>query len=320
MFSLPPIDDPIRNALDAQVRHFSKLVGLANITVAIGVAIEGVELLHDALAWSKRRGVRKKESAVQEELAEIFPAAEAQIRAESNSDHPRWVKRSTRIGLIVVVLGVVAEWRCGDKLEDAHNAVHEYDLAKLTEADQKAGNAAKSAETAHGEADDVSKEVAVLKPKIKNASAKLAELTRKEGHFEDVMNGWKLPPQEQIDLAGKLKPFAKTPYDLSTNQLETEFMEELDAVLSMAEWSRQTPKPRPVNAAAIMIDNKALINTLANGIRIEVAQDRWAGVFTATKALQEGLSARGISCAVIPTPTLDDPNPGVVHIVIGRRQ
>lgn len=138
MFSLLQIDDSVRNVLDAQVRHFSTLVGLANITVAVGVAMEGVEYLHDAIAWIKRRRIRKKELVVQKELTEIFPAGEIGPSAESKSDHPKWVKRFTRIGLIVVVVGVIAEWRCGTKLEDAHNAVHEYDLAKLTAAGEKA--------------------------------------------------------------------------------------------------------------------------------------------------------------------------------------
>jgi hypothetical protein len=148
MFALPPFNDSVRDALDGQVHHFSSVVRLATIAVAIGVALEGVELLHDARAWIKGRQLRKKELAALEELAEIFPAGEAKFGTESPSDHPGWVKVLARIGLILVVVGVVAEWRYGAELEDAQNGVHEYDLAKLTEANQKAGDAAVSAQTA----------------------------------------------------------------------------------------------------------------------------------------------------------------------------
>jgi hypothetical protein len=184
MFSLLPIADPVRNALDAQVLHFSKLVGWANIAVAVGVAIEGVEFLHDAITWIKRRRLKKKELSAQKELTEIFPAGEVRLKAESNSDHPRWVKRFTRIGLIVVVVGVVAEWRCGAKLEDAHNAVHEYDLVKLTEADQKAGEAATSAKTAHNEADVATKASKEAQQKAVDAKATAGEAQAKAGAAE----------------------------------------------------------------------------------------------------------------------------------------
>jgi len=81
-----------------------------------------------------------------------------------------------RIGLILVVIGVVGEWRCGAKLEDAHDAVHEYDLAKLIEADQKAGEAAKSAKTARDEAAAVHREADAIQKRLDTASTQLSRL------------------------------------------------------------------------------------------------------------------------------------------------
>jgi hypothetical protein len=149
--------------------------------------MEGVELLHDAIAWIKRRRLRTKELAVRKELAEVFPAGEVRLRTESKSDHPRWVKRFTRIGLIVVVVGVVAEWRCGAKLEDAHNAVHEYDLAKLTEADQKAGDAAKSAKDVHDLGTDLLEKYKVAERELVALQARTAprRLSSKQKQFLD---------------------------------------------------------------------------------------------------------------------------------------
>lgn len=153
MPSLSPVDDPIRSALDAQVLHFSKLVALANIAVAVGIALEGIEIIHDAVTGWKRRKRKKVERIELEELSELFPVGELVQPTNSHSEEPKWVKRILRLGLIIVVIGVVAEWRYGAKLEDAHNAVHLYDLGKIAAAEKQAGDAAVSAKTAHEEAD-----------------------------------------------------------------------------------------------------------------------------------------------------------------------
>jgi hypothetical protein len=146
MFSLSP--DPIRDALQARADHLSRLVGWANITVAVGVALEGVEIIHGIVAWGKKKRRRKRERIELKEIAEVFPADELRQSTELHADEPRWVKRLLRVGLIIVVIGVIAEWRCGAKLEDAHNAVHQHDLEKITAADEKASDAATSAKTA----------------------------------------------------------------------------------------------------------------------------------------------------------------------------
>lgn len=110
--------------------------------------MEGVEIVHDVTAWIKQQRREKREITALKEVARIFPSGEARGQTESRSDHPRWVKRVLRVGLIAVVIGVVGEWRYGAKLEDSHNAIHKYDVAKLTAAEQKAGDAAKSAQIA----------------------------------------------------------------------------------------------------------------------------------------------------------------------------
>jgi len=155
MLSSSSVADPVRILLDAQVRHASKLVGYANIAVAIGVAMEGLEIAYDAAEWWKRRKRAKRERSALDTLADVFPAGELTQPTESHSKEPRWIKRFLRIGLLVVVVGVVSEWRCGERLEDAHNAVHAYDIGKLTEADQKAGAAKDSADAVAKEYDDL---------------------------------------------------------------------------------------------------------------------------------------------------------------------
>lgn len=210
MFSFSPIVDPIRDVLNSRVRHFSKLIGWATVVVAIGVALEGIEIVHDGIAWVKRRRREKSEHADLKRVADIFPCGETRGETESHPDHPRWVKRWLRVGLIIVVIGVVAEWRCGAKLEDAHDDVHEYDLAKLIEANQKAGEAATSAKTAHDEADIVAKQAAGQGPRAKLLVKAAPELARKLAPFAGQRVGLFVcgrqgtPDQETLDTWGAI--------------------------------------------------------------------------------------------------------------------
>jgi hypothetical protein len=147
MLSPPSIGGPVRDALLAKIGHLSKLVGWATVTVAAGVALEGVELVHDVVKWTKKRRVRTKELADLKELAEIFPASGIAARTKSmSSDHPRWVKVLTRVGLIAVVIGVVAEWRCGAKLEEAHNDLQTFDESLIADTQKEAEQLRKDAE------------------------------------------------------------------------------------------------------------------------------------------------------------------------------
>ena len=148
MLSLPSIDDPVRLALDAQVRHFSRYVACANIAVAVGVALEGLELAYKAGKWTKRKIRQKRERLAHHAVSRILPVGELMYATEAHSDDPTWLKTLLFIGLLGVVGGVVAEWQYGTKLEDAHNAVHRYDLWKIEAADEKAGNAESSAQGA----------------------------------------------------------------------------------------------------------------------------------------------------------------------------
>lgn len=253
MLSLSLVSDPIRDALNAQVRHFSTLVGWATLVVAVGVALEGVEIVHDIIVWCKRKRREKRERSDLREVASIFPTGEVGGGAEPHSDHPRWVKRFTRIGLILVVVGVVAEWRCGAKLEDAHNAVHEYDLAKLTEADQKARSAAESAKTAHDEADAVKKETDALTLRLEAASRQLTDL---EQDTLALSPRWRLLELGEDTFVKALKPFPGQRVatvscgnpDTDRFRLEELFLQ----VFAKAGWSPLGMRPWPVQCLATL--------------------------------------------------------------------
>jgi hypothetical protein len=180
MLSLPPIECGIRHALEAWKNHVSKFVTASTITVAVGVALEGVEFVQDACAYIARKRFQREELAHLEELAKWLPVGKL---ARSRFHHPawlekleRWAKRFGRLGLILVVVGVVGEWRYGTKLEDAHNALHVLDVAELTAAQVEAGDAAKSAESAHAEAAETKQETTTLKINLAQARARLENL------------------------------------------------------------------------------------------------------------------------------------------------
>jgi hypothetical protein len=204
MFSLSLVEDPARAVLQARVDHFPNLVTWATIVVAVGVVLEGVEIIHDVIAWSKRKSREKRERVDLEEVAKIFPTGEVRRETESHSDHARWVKRLLRLGLITVVIGVVGEWRYGAKLEAAHNAVHEYDIAKLADADKKAGEAATSARTAHDEADAVKTETDELTIRLGNAATQLGII---EQDIRAQGPRWRLLKKAAPELVKNLAPF-----------------------------------------------------------------------------------------------------------------
>lgn len=185
MLSLFFVVDPVRDTLQAQVDQLSGWVNWATATVGFGVALEAIEPIHDLIAWIK---FRKKDSAHIKELAEFFPVSRNKSKY-TGPPHPSWLKWFGRVGVIVVVAGVVAEWRCGAKLEDAQNAVHKYDVAKLTEADQKAGNAAKSAKTADDKAQAADASAGKAQSKAnavgKQAADLLAKYTAAESELEE---------------------------------------------------------------------------------------------------------------------------------------
>jgi hypothetical protein len=206
MLSFSPIEYPVRDALQTQIGHLSSLVTWATAIVAVGVALEGVELVHDARVWIKKRRIRKKELADLREVAEIVPVSAATVKTERMIvEHPRWVTVLGRIGLIGVVIGVVAESGYGAKLEDAHNALHAFDMALLTATQREAGNAATSAKTAHDEADAVGQEADAIQKRLDSASRQLSEV-ESQVRIQDPRR--KLLADNRDKFLEALKPFA----------------------------------------------------------------------------------------------------------------
>jgi hypothetical protein len=139
--------------------------------VAVGVALELIEPINEAVAWIKQLRFRKRELANFREVAEFRPVGVQYRRKPTRSGQLGWLKWFGRIGIILVVLGVIGEAKYGADLEDVHNTIHENDLAKLKAADEKAGEAADFAKTAHDDADAVKNEAASLSGKLQGLTA-----------------------------------------------------------------------------------------------------------------------------------------------------
>jgi hypothetical protein len=219
MLPLPSIPCSVMDVCQAQKDHFSRLVNSSTIAVAVGVTFEGVELVHDLVASVKRWRRKRKESADLKELSEFFPLNRASVKANSmgSDHHPKWVKVIGRVGLILVVLGVVGESRYGAKLEDVQNDIHASDMARLTEAQQQAGDAKKSAEGAAksaSEAKDSAKQadkdagIALDKSNRANAAAStaLSEAVELRTSVKAAENELNEEHNKRIELEKSLTP------------------------------------------------------------------------------------------------------------------
>jgi hypothetical protein len=333
MLSLLSVADPIRDTLQARVDQLSHWVNWATAAVGAGVALEAIEPIHDLISWIK---FRKRESAHIKELAEVVPVS--RNKSTYITSHPVWLKWCGRVGIIMVVAGVVGEWRYGAKLEDAHDAVQKYDLAKLTAADEKAGKAEDSAikaETAAQGAVDKSDaakrtagealnlasgartKIASLQNDLALAKDNLAALTQREADLDGRLsnlalgvgvrrvNGAKFFPALR-----KIRGVARILY--SPAPAAEEFANELYAVLSLggARWHVSPPPPRPLTAdESVKWDIHMLIST---GVWL-VCEPTWnrPDRMTACHALSNALKV-GIWGAkdtgennVIPDATLD---------------
>lgn len=204
MLSLLSVVCPIRDAMQSRADHLSDSVNTATALVGLGVALELIEPIHDLVTWAK---FKKREFVHRKELADVLPvsalAAKPKYRGE---DHPKWVEWAGRIGLILVVVGVVGEWKYGAKLEDAHNALHALDLVQLTAAQIEAGDAADSAASAKASEEALEKKADALDIRLEGASRKLTgieEQVRVQGPR------WRLLEAHKKEFVDALKPFAQ---------------------------------------------------------------------------------------------------------------
>jgi hypothetical protein len=299
--SLSSIADPVRNKLDATVHHFSYLVALSTITVAVGVLMEGVELAHAIFEWRKRKRREKRERIQLEELRQVFSVSEGKRKlSKSHSEEPTWAKLILRVGLILVAIGVVGEWRYGGKLEDAHDAVHQYDLGKILEANQKAGEAAVSAKTAHDEADAVKLETDAIQNRLDAASKQLG-IIEKQVRVQGPR--WKILADNKDRFIRDLKPFSPAKITIlicgqgvsPTEQLGTE-----QRLLNLL------GKPGPNWTAANWETGyekwSMCPNTSSNGLQMTISGSAGDGLKKAATALKDELLGLGISAGLHIVP------------------
>src|ERR1700727_3070780 len=83
--TLPSLEDPVRGSLQGTVDHFSYLVSCSTVVVALGVVLEGVEIVLATSAWIKRRAHKKSARIELQELADIYRGGEATCKKTQTS-------------------------------------------------------------------------------------------------------------------------------------------------------------------------------------------------------------------------------------------
>lgn len=127
----------MRDFLQSQIDHLASLVTCAVGIVAIGVVLEVTEVIHDFVVWIIRKRREKREGVAWETLSAVSPVGKMRVKRESWDRH-KLVRWCLRFGIIAVAVGVVAEFEYGSRLEDAHNAMHTYDLKEIAQLYERA--------------------------------------------------------------------------------------------------------------------------------------------------------------------------------------
>jgi hypothetical protein len=228
--SATSVSDPIRDSLQATADRFSRDVGLATALVAIGVALEATELIQAAATWVKRLNRRRRDRAELKEIGEIFPVDDA--RGGTVSGHePKWVKVALRVGILLVVIGVVGEWKYGSKLEDAHNAIHAYDVGKLLEADKNIGDTSALVQKVKSDTEATGREQATIAASQKETAKAQKEFQRNMDTFETRLFDRSLNGELLVSsLEGKPKKRVQIlypPYDVEAHKLASEIFRSL---------------------------------------------------------------------------------------------
>jgi hypothetical protein len=137
--------------------------------------------------------------------------------------------------------------------------------------------------------------------------------------LQQRMGGWQLSTDEQNELVDKLKSFLGTPFDLVSDPVEAQFMNQIDDVLARRSgWNRLPPRQPDGTPYIILIGNKAGVYVGTPGINIEVARDAFDRLGNAFSGLKKALSSVGI----VPNTNIvrkGEGDPRAIHIIIGKR-
>lgn len=326
--SIDSLDNRIRDELLRSSHTFFLWVLISAFVVAIGVLLEGPELLQ-----------------------ELWPKLFRWFTWNSQERLHRFERKLKKVGLVgwlLVGIGVAGEGvfevlqsRAESQLQTFNDVLLKDARLTATTARKSAGDAANAAHFAQVKADGADSlaratrlEADFFEMRIKSANDKaadaeshLAEAMRLASEAEkeairlhDIVGGWRLDDAAKARFTKDVKAFPGTPFDLAVNPAEASFMEELDALLTApsAGWVRLPPKPDKTGMA-ILIDGKASI-ILSSGIVLEVDRDQVASLKPALTALitglREELGLKTVTLHMVPSGSWGKR----IHIIIGKRE
>jgi hypothetical protein len=184
---MAPLDPDLVIALDKMMRSdldawsslwFWILVG-STIAVAIGIIAEapevwkevglGREIAARIRKWWYIRVRRIDLNGWEKTCPELIT---------KNDSRRRWIVKAAFIGWLLVAVGVAGEGIAEYFVNDAETGIRAFDEARLAETMEQAGDAAKSAKTAHAELDAVEKKSVAIQQRLDKASAHLGTLEK----------------------------------------------------------------------------------------------------------------------------------------------
>jgi hypothetical protein len=334
------LDEGVRQyLLDGRDEYFNLLL-LSTVIVAVGIVMEGPEVVHDTKEEILRYLFRSK-SALKVDGPTGLPIYEHRLN---------WMKLTASLGWLLIVIGVSGEFVLDSLVSQSDSQVQTFNniITKfgVAEANLRAEEARATASGFEGQIAASNKEakLATARARSAEALAKRYELqiatfetrakeaeARAEGarslaaadnlarvKIEDRLAGWRLSPEAWGRLRLRIEPFPDTPFEFWANPVESRFLDILDQLLSAAKWKREKPRNEKGSEIPILLSSKAAI-IFVSGITLEVAQESWPRLGPAMTALIEGLIAEGIPAkeSVVTGHRID---PSAIHVVIGNRE
>src|SRR5579872_1046993 len=270
---------PIDNFMRADLEHWRgfwfEWLLISSAIVALGVALEFPEVLHDITHVVRRR------SPI---FRCIFPKYDDPMGQQGYT--PDWIRLIAFVGLILVVTGVIGEGITEAFISDADGNLQAFSNAMLADAQKEAALAIERAAANEKEAAQLRKDA---------ASEHLARVK-----IEQNIAWRRLASDEREQLSAQVTQFAGTAALIEYGPSDTEayaFGVDIAKSLSLAHWQASDPHP----VLQMMAGPFAFGTSLRQSTGVEIGACPNDPSRKAAKGLRDALVALGFDAAVLST-------------------
>jgi hypothetical protein len=226
----------------------------------------------------------------------------------------KWKDKMSRIGWILIILGVVGEGLFEAAVSSADGMLQDFNDTLLASAIERAGNAASSAKTAHDEADrsqiaasnaltlasgarqeadSFEADIKTAKRQAADAESHLADALEREVKAEAELYRLKTPRSliRSGELIANLKHFGGTEYTLNVfmDDESIQFTKALASVLQAAGWVRQ--QPQGINLG---VPTMAIVFDQGSAENVPACVETGISIYAHTKESIEILNSRPV--------------------------